>query len=129
MRGRRALDPSPNDGPPEERLRAELEDYREMIRRYDEKLDELQAENERLRDKIADLKGRASAGPGPGPGTTSVVLRPDKHTKRTVRFEEQTSRERSAIFGTLYVQKSWLYDQGWKKDDELTVTIELAKEG
>lgn len=110
MRGRRVLDTAPNDGPAEEKMRAELEDFREMIRRYDERVEELEEENERLRDRIAELGDRPSSNRESGSAETSLVLDPDKHTKRTVRFEEEESRGHGAILGKLYVNTSWLSD-------------------
>lgn len=49
---------------------------------------------------------------------------PEKETKNTIRFQEDTFDTDNITIGSLYVQKHALKNMGWKHGDTLTITIE-----
>ena len=49
---------------------------------------------------------------------------PEKETKNTIRFQEDTFDTDNITIGSLYVQKHTLKNMGWKHGDTLTITIE-----
>lgn len=49
----------------------------------------------------------------------------ERETKNKVRFMEQVKGDASPFVGKLYVDKTWLEDEGSPKD--LTVTIKVGK--
>lgn len=128
MRSRTALDGSTDPDTREERLRAELEDRREIIDRYERKLQYLQDENERLQQELDEFQERLAEDDQAGFDALCITLTKDKRTKRTVRFKEQTPDGTKPVLGTVYVKKWWLNAQDWTDRDELTVKIELASD-
>lgn len=128
MRSRTALDDSTDPDTREKRLRAELEDRREIIDRYERKLASLQDENARLQDELDELRERLAEDDQAGFDAPCITLTKDKRTKRTVRFQEQTPDDTKPVLGTVYVKKWWLNAQDWTDRDELTVKIELGSE-
>lgn len=126
MRTRMTFDEVPNDGAPEEWLKAQLEDYQEMTRRYERRLDELKEENEMLRGKVDELKCRTTSDHGNRLARTTIVLNPDKRTRRTIRFEEHRPSKSRTILGKLYVKKWWLDAQGWQNSESLELELGLG---
>lgn len=58
----------------------------------------------------------------------TIVLKMEKATKNTIRFEEVLESELSAPkVGTIYVPKSTLGEIGWKEGDTLEISIGVAK--
>ena len=59
--------------------------------------------------------------------TTTVVLAPERTTKNTVRFEEETAGEFDVQkLGQLYVPKSTLGEIGFVEGNKIKVTVEIA---
>ena len=50
----------------------------------------------------------------------------EKDTKNTIRFKEILEDELdTAKVGTIYIQKSFLKELGYKKEDNITISIEV----
>lgn len=50
----------------------------------------------------------------------------EKDTKNTIRFKEVLEDELDTTkVGTIYIQKSFLKELGYKKEDNITISIEV----